>query len=359
MLNKYLTNEFTSLLQKLVVEVVNDPKTYKGSALLPAVALPAQTIRMDVVEASGGVTQEHNPDTATKYIRSFGTRVLEFSPAYYKEAIHYNEKKLLYLRDLGNRDTSVRGVQKYIELDMDRLNRRIEARMELERWSALFNGGFTWMGKTVSYGIPSANRAVPIGAKWSLDGINANPLANPVKDIRYWLDSYAPFGKYVVTKMWMNSTTARFILDNANTQTFLTSYGANPKIDGYTVQKALSFLIPGCPEVEVYKSWYQTESVVNNKIVVSDRIFFIPDGKILFEVGNLPSGDKYGEFVQGCHLASGTIEQPGYGKFLVVDDCTGPGSKGGPTNPFIDFVGGVYGQVKLDRYFDVLTADVL
>jgi hypothetical protein len=84
----------------------------------------------------------------------------------------------------------------------------------------------------------------------------------------------------------------------------------------------------------------------------------IPDGYI-HAVTALPGGDKIGEFVQGVNLASGTIENPGFGKFLVMDDNTAPGTKGGPANPYLDIVAGVYGGVKLDRPFDVLTAKVI
>jgi hypothetical protein len=98
--------------------------------------------------------------------------------------------------------------------------------------------------------------------------------------------------------------------------------------------------------------------VSSGKISVSDATYFIPDGYIYFECA-LPGNDKIGEFVQTVHLAAGSINDPGYGKFLVIEDNTQPGSKGGPGNPYIDLIGGVYGGVKLDRAFDVLTAKVV
>jgi hypothetical protein len=85
----------------------------------------------------------------------------------------------------------------------------------------------------------------------------------------------------------------------------------------------------------------------------------IPDGYIYFEVSNLPGGDMVGEFVQGIHLSSGSIESPGYGKFLIIEENIAPGTKGGPSNPYIDALAGVYGGVKLDRPFDILTAKVI
>jgi hypothetical protein len=149
---------------------------------------------------------------------------------------------------------------------------------------------------------------------------------------------------------------------------YLTSYGANAAIKDYDLNTVLSFLIPGCPKVDVYEGWYQTETIGTgtpdtglpvqpNQIVVSNATYFIPDRAIYFEC-KLPGGDKIGEFVQGINLASGTIDNPGFGKFLVVDDCTAPGTRGGPSNPFVDLIGGVYGGAKLDRAFDTLTASV-
>lgn len=357
-MNQFLTNEYTEVIQKLINEVVNDPTTYIGSKYLPSVALPVAKVRTEVIEATGGLTNEHRPGTNPKYIQSFGTRVQEYSPPFYKEAIHYDEEKILFLRDLGNNNRNVRGVQKYIDKDIDRLNRRIEARIELQRWTTIFNGGFTWMGKTISFGIPVANTATPVGQDWSSNGLSANDSANPIQDLRYWvmggLDAYR---KYKITKIIMNPNTARWLLDNANTRAYVTSYGANPAITNMDINKILQFLIPGLPPVEVYNGWYQEETVTSGKITVGDAIYFIPDGKIFFEC-SLPGGDMIGEFMQTLNLASGTIAEPGAGKFLVIDDNTGPGTKGGPANPYLDIIGGVYGGVKLDRAFDVLTATV-
>lgn len=361
LVQQFFTDEFTESIQRLVKEVVNDPSTYVGAKYLPSVSLPVRKIRTEVVEATGGVTQEHLVGTQPKYIQSFGTRVEEFTPPAYKEGIHYDEAKILYLRELGNNNRNVRGVQQRIELDIDRLNRRVEARIELERWNAIFTGGFSYLGKTFSYGIPSQNTAVPIGAKWSLDSINFNSSANPLVDIRYWLQGgYEPFRKYKVAAMVMNPNTSRWILDNANTRAFISSIGGNPNMMQWSIESVLNFVIPGAPNPVVYDGWYQTETVdADQKISVSNAVYFIPDGKIYFVVANLPGGDNIGEFVQGIHLSSGSIENPGQGKFLVVDDNTGPGTKGGPANPFLDIFGGVYGGVNLYRPFDVLTANVL
>ena len=368
--NEFFTDEYTAVLQKLIFEVVNDPSTYEGARIIPAVALPVKKIRTEVIEASGGLTNEHVRGTDVQYIQSFGSRVQEYIAPEYKEAIHYDEDKILNFRELGQNDPSKRGIRQLINEDIKRLNRRLEARIEKLRWDNIFQGGFTYQGKIFSFGIPSNHQAVPITALWSTDGVNANNSANPLIDIRYWLQGgLSPFRKYNITRMIMNPNTARWILDNTNTRSFLTSFGANPVLSEYTVQKTLGLLIPGAPEVRIYNGWYQNEAIGSGtlgsgaaagpgQITVSDAVYFIPDGSIFFECA-LPGGDKIGEFVEGIHLASGTVDSPGYGKFIVPEENIAPGTKGGPGNPYIDVIAGLRGGVKLDRAFDVLTACVV
>jgi hypothetical protein len=362
MANEFISNEQTEIIQKLIREIVNDPTTYKGSAYLPSVTQASRKIRTEVIEASGGLTNQHLIGADVKYIQSSGSRVEEFIAPQYKEAIHYDENEILFLRELGQNDKSKRGIKQKIDIDSDRLNRRLEARIEYERWNSIFTGGFTWMGSTFSYGIPSGNQTVPVGAKWSLDaGVTANAAANPLKDIRYWTQGgLARFRKYKITKLIMNGNTSRLILDNANTTSFISSLGANSAFaNGFDINAVVKYAIPGSPAVEIYNGWYQAETIDSNgKITVGDALYFIPDGYIFFECA-LPGGDAIGEFVQGIHLATGSVEEPGVGKFFVVDDNLAPGTQGGPKNPFMDLVAGVYGGVNLQRAFDVLTAYVL
>src|SRR3989304_1571477 len=121
-MNEFITNEQTAIIQKLIMEIVNDPSTYMGSKYLPSVALPARKIRNEVIEASGGLTNEHVPGTDPKYVQGVGSRVQEFIAPEYKEAIHYDEPMILWLRELGNNDPSKRGIKQRIDLASDKLN---------------------------------------------------------------------------------------------------------------------------------------------------------------------------------------------------------------------------------------------
>ncbi len=355
--NEFFIDDYTSELNELIREVVNDPATYMGAKWMPSRTIMTNRIRGEVLEASGGVTQEHVVGTDPKTVRKSGSRVQEYMPGFYKEEIIYDENDILFLRQMGQNDPSRRGIRQYIDNSIDRLNRRIEARIELERWDALLNGQFSYLGKTVSFGVPAGNRVTPVGAVWSTDGINANNAANPLTDMRYWMmGGYAPYRKYTINEIVMNPNTARWFLDNSNVRSYVTNAIANPVVKQYDVNDVLGFYIPGCPKVTVYKGWYQQESVVNNVLTVGNAVFFIPDGYIYFDV--TPFGDTVGSFDQTLQLAGGTIESPAAGKFLSVEECIAPGTRGGPRNPFISVLGGVYGGPNLRRSFDLLTGYV-
>lgn len=359
MSNQYITTEYTQVLAGLLTEVQNDPSTYLGSKYLPAVSHGASVIRYDIKEASGGLTNEHLVGTNPKSIQGTGWRTQEFAPGAYKEEIIYNEKDIISWRKKGVSDLAMRGIRQQIAEDVDKLNRRIDARIEQLRWDAIFTGGFSYLGQTFSFGIPAANQATPIGAVWSSDGIGANNSANPLIDLRYWLNGgLAAFRKYKVTKIIMNPNTSRWFMDNTNVRSYVQNALANPSVKQYGINDVLGFFLPDCPPVEIYSGWYQNESVVSGRVLVGDAIYFIPNGYIFFECA-LPGADKIGEFEKTLNLAEGSIDNPSSDKFLIVEDNTAPQSKGGPQNPFISVVGGVYGGPNLKRSFDVLTAKVI
>jgi hypothetical protein len=179
--------------------------------------------------------------------------------------------------------------------------------------------------------------------------------------LRYWLlGGLSTFRKYKVSRVVLNRNTARWILDNSSVTSLIQYRFAAENFAEYDLNRTLQFLVPGLPEFVIYDGWYQTESVdANGKVTVSDAVYFVPDGYLFFEVSNLPGGDMIGEFVQGVNLSSGSLDDPGFGKFLVVEDNTAPQSKGGPANPYISLVAGVYGGPKIDRGFDLITAKVI
>jgi hypothetical protein len=358
-MSKIFADAHTRVLQEVIREIETDTSTYLGAKYMPSIAIPASTVFVDVLEARGGLTQEHalGVDPLSVPRRQFRTQ--QYAPGAYKEFIRFNEGDILRLRELGLNDLSQRGIRMHLNENALVLNNRIEARQELLRWQAIFNGTYVYDGKTVDFGKPGSNDVAPL-VPWAtvVSGVlKANAAATPIQDLRYWLlGGYSKFRRYMITKVIMNGNTARWILDNANVQSLIQSRFAADSYKLHEVKALLSFLIPGMPEVEIYNGWYQAETVdaTTGAISVGDAIFFIPDGRLFFEA-KLPSDNKIGDIVQTLSLANGSVDNPAPGKFILVDEHIADR----PGNPYIDVFGGFYGGPRLKRAFDTLTATVI
>lgn len=350
----------TRVLQEVIREIETDPTEYLGAKYMPAVDMPASTVFVDVLEARGGLINEHTLGTDPQAAPRRQFRTQQYAPGAYKEFIRFNEGDILRLRELGLNDQSKRGIRQHLNENALVLNNRIEARMELLRWQAIFNGTYVYDGKTVSFGVPSQNNVAPT-TPWgaSSGGVFTvtNPSATPVQDMRYWvMGGYAPFRKYKITKLIMNPNTERMVLDNPNVQSLIQSHFASENMKALNINEVMGFLVPGMPPIEVYKSWYQSESTnsTTGQITVGNAIYFIPDGSIYFEC-KLPDGNKIGDVVMTLNLANGSVDSPAPGKFILVDEHI----EDRPGNPYIDVIGGFYGGPRLKRGFDTLTATVI
>ena len=352
---------FTKALIEVIREKEVDVNQFMGAKFMPSIAMPTSTIYVDIWEARGGYTREHTLDTDPQYIQRRQFRTQQFAPGAYKEKIHFGEVEILKLRELGQNDQSKRGIRQHLEENMLVLNNRIETRMEKLRWAAIFQGTYTYDGNVVSFGVPAANNVLPINP-WGLnDGAGnyttANPAATPIQDLRFWLmGGYTPFRKWKIRSVVMNPNTARMILDNPNVQSLIQTRFAADAYKLHTVENLLDFLIPGMPQVEVYQGWYQDEAMASpsGQITVSDAKYFIPDGSIYF-INDLPGNDVIGDVCMTLNLTNGSIDSPGSGKFLVVEDKT----EISKSNPYVDLLGGFYGGPRLKRGFDLLTATVI
>lgn len=360
-MSKVFAAEHTRELQEVIREIETDPTEYLGSQYLPSIDMPSATVFVDVLEARGGLVKEHTLGTDPQSTPRRQFRVQQYSPGAYKEFIRFNEGDILRLRELGLNDQSKRGIRMHLNENALVLNNRIEARMELLRWQAILNGTYVYDGKTVDFGKPANHNVVPTQPWGANDGSGnftvANPLATPIQDMRFWvMGGYAPFRKYKITKIIMNPNTERMVLDNPAVQSLIQNRFANGDYKMHNINEAMGFLVPGMPPVEVYKGWYQSETVdaTTGIITQSDAIFFIPDGRIFFEA-KLPDGNKVGDIVMTLSLANGSVDAPAPGKFILVDEHI----EDRPGNPYIDVFGGFYGGPRLKRAFDVLTSTVI
>lgn len=359
-MSRVFAGAHTRALLEVIREIETDPADYLGVKYMPSIDMPTTTVFVDVLEARGGLVKEHTLGTDPQAAPRRQFRTQQYAPGAYKEFIRFNEGDILRLRELGLNDQSKRGIRQHLNENALVLNNRIEARMELLRWQAIFNGTYIYDGKTVDFGKPSANNVAPV-APWGLSSGGVftvtNPLSTPVEDMRYWvMGGYPTFRKYKFKKIIMNANTARMVLDNPNVQSLIQSRFASESYKMHDINAVMGFLVPGMPEIEIYKGWYQPETIdtTTGQITVGDAVFFIPDGSLFFEVG-LPDGNKIGDVVMTLSLANGSIDNPAPGKFILVDEHI----EDRPGNPYIDVFGGFYGGPRLKRAFDTLTATVI
>ena len=358
-MSTFFAAEHTRVLQEVIREIETDPTEYVGAQYMPAIEIPSTTVFVDVLEARGGIVNEHTLGTDPQATPRRQFRTQQYAPGAYKEFIRFNEVDILRLRELGLNDQSKRGIRQHLNENALVLNNRIEARMELLRWQAIFNGTYVYDGKTVNFGVPAGNQVSPV-VPWAtvIGGIlTANPLSNPIQDLRYWImGGYANYRKYKITKIIMNPNTERVFLDNPAVQSLIQSRFASETYKMHNINEVVGFLIPGMPPIEVYKGWYQPEAINNTtgQITVGNATYFIPDGAVFFEC-KLPDMNKIGDIVMTLSLSNGSVDSPAPGKFILVDEHVSDR----PGNPYIDIFGGFYGGPRLKRSVDTLTATVI
>lgn len=359
MANKVFSDENTRVLEDVIREIETDVTRHKLAKFMPSKDVPSNVIFTDVWEARGGLLAEHVMGADPQFSSRRQFRSQEFSPGSYREGHRFNEEDILRLRTLGQNDQTQRGIRQHLNESAIVLNNKAESRMELLRSQAIFNGQWSWNGRVIDFGIPGANKVSPVVPWIVFDGggnAQANPASNPISDLRFWvLGGYAPYRKYKFKSMLWNKNTIRCFLDNPNVQSLIQSRFAAETYKQHDINAVIGFLIPGCPLVEEYDAWYQTETIdaVTGQITLSDAIYFVPDGQIFFEV-ELPDGNKIGDVVMTLNLSNGNIDSPAAGKFIIVDEHIADK----PANPYIDLFCGFMGGPRLKRYKDVLTADV-
>lgn len=355
---------FASDETQAVVEVINqvesDPTQYWGRQLMPALNMPTSKIYVDVWESRGGLTNERGANSDPQAIGRPQWHTQSFQPGAYEEFVRFKEQDLLFLRELGQNDQSRRGIQSMLNRTAKVLNNRIEARMELLRWQAILNGTYTYDGKVVDFAKPAQLDVAPT-IPWILElspGVfTANPAATPIEDMRFWINGgYDPFRKYTIKEVWMGPHTQRCVLDNPQVQSLIQNRFAADTYKNHDVGELLTFLVPGMPPIKTYKGSYLPESrnAVTGQIATGDAIYFLPAGRIFFVV-EYPDDPTVGDVAMTLHLRSGTVAQPGVGKFLVVDEKI----ETNRSNPYIDLLGGFNGGPRLKRGFDCLTATVI
>lgn len=344
-------------------------KTYMDN-VFPDSNIPSQKVVVEVYAAPGGTLDSYAYGQPAYEKTKIGNRSYEYEGAPYRNYLKMQENDLTFLRQLGEPDTSARGVMQ--RLTMYSLQAKIltSNRKALLK-NTIFNNGVTINGQAINYQIPSYNIVGSVTApsgQWgtyntTTGAITINSNANPINDLYYYLQSYAPwlsrFEMLRRCKIVMSPITQQFITNNPNVRSQILAVQSAPGSQfnprgQYNADFAVKTLIPFFEgTVEVDGSAY----LLNNSDITWQpdgsgftstpvgQQYFIPPGAILFHIDTEEFGGPLGEFIYTSAVQNGGFVNANPGPWFIIEDCTAPGTRGGPLNPFINldfgFAGGL------------------
>lgn len=362
---------FTTLIDGVQREIGgSEDETFPLTEFFPNKYVSASTVAVDMVNPITGLMNQRNPTAPLVQVTKLGNRTITATPAYYGEEIIINEQDLLFLRDLGNPNVGVYDIGYRIGMWTYQLQIRAQNVRKVTLANAIIDGQFTWQQQTASYGIPSDNRFVPIGADWATGTpLVTNPAAYPLGDIQYTILSDPFFRKYqnFPIKVIMNYKTHLWFFQNLNNNNTIQYIYANSAImdkmsSGYTMGTAFSYYMGGCGtnfEVVVDGQTYLADAYDPNGNSEGDVVYIIPDGYIYFMVDTKAYGGPLGSYLFTHAVQNGGYMNPQPGPYLLIEDNTAPGTRGGPSKPFLAIISGFNGIPNLTRSQDILTMDVI
>lgn len=351
-LSGILNKRHTTAIGSVVDEIIAHQGEKVAMRLMPIKNTFAMYIEHELIHGYGGLTGERTLDEAGKQIAGMSTESKIFKPGAYQEFIRLGESDLLGLRKAGT--YGERGATGMTNDELDQVTRagrklkvRIENRIQKLIWDAFFTGKFTYKGIEYSFGVPGQN-TIAAETDWSVKA-----TATPYADLVNLLEKNALLRKYKFSEIIMNGTTAANILLANATQTFVN----NANLRDLTPEKVREFVAPGLPPFTVVKDSYQSESLVNGKVVLGNAEYFVPDDKILLipDFGGAEY-QHFGDFELTHNLndPSATLDNPAVGTYVFASEKGLEESE----NPYLKVVGGFNGGPNLKRSNDVFVLTV-
>lgn len=369
-----LIDGYTTMIEKVIQEAYDSGTSSYLDNVLPDSNVPARRVVVEVFAAPGGVLDAYQYGQPVNEKNKVGNRSYEFEGAPYRNFLRMDEQDLTFLRALGNPDISARGVLQRLTMYSMQAKVLTANRKALLK-NTIFANGTTINGVAINYQIPSYNIVGSVtdpinqwGSYNSTTGaVTINVNSNPIQDLYYYFSAYAPWiarsRLLNKCKLVMNPITQQFIASNPNVRSQIlamqTPKGSafDPR-EQYNADFLVKTLIPFFKgEVVVDESaylltnsditWQPDGSGFTNTPVTQN--YFVPTGKVLFYIDTAEWGSKLGEFIYTSAVQNGGFQNANPGPWFIIEDCTAPGTRGGPLNPFISLDFGFSGGVALSR----------
>lgn len=373
----------TGVFDGLIMQIAStlDPD-FSLTPSFPNRNLPAtDQIWVEWIEGTKGLAYDYVYGSAVPQVRQLANGTYDYQAPAVREQKIYQEQQILFLRKLGG-PISDRGILQKLAYDSLDSMVRMQNKQKYTLSNYVFNGSYTFAPAngmapiTISSGVPAANTLTPVVAPWGVagSGVNAgtyvpNSAANPILDIQFWFSSSGVLKRLLpyVKALVMNPNTEFLFLQNANTQSYINRVLANPSVitNGrkYGIELITDIAVPATKKFDIvvdYTGWSSLSASGVDPQLPTAFNYFIPDGKIYFEL-EIPAtfGGPMGDFVFLGQIQNGGFVNPQPGPFLLIEDLTAPGSRGGLINPQLSLVSGYAGGPRVRRPMDLIIANVL
>lgn len=373
----------TGMMDGVIMQIASSlDSNWSLSTSFPDRLLPAvDQIWVEWVEGVKGLAYDYVYGSAVPQVRQLANGTYSYQAPAVREQKIYNEQDILFYRQLGG-NVSDRGImQKLAYNSLDSMV-RMQNKKKYTLANYVFNGSYTFAPAngmaplTVSSGVPSTNTLTPIVAPWGVagSGVNAgtyvpNNSANPILDMQFWFSSSGVLKRLLpyIKGLIMNPNTAFLFMQNQNTQAYINRVLANNSVISagrtYGVELVADIAIPAVKKFDIvidYTGWSALSAAGVDPQLPTQFNYFIPDGQIFFEM-DIPAtfGGPLGDFVFLGQVQNGGFVNPQPGPFLIIEDLTVPGSRGGLINPQLAQVSGYAGGPRIRRPMDIITANVI
>lgn len=335
----YPTNhQLDTVVQEYVVQTEN----FRGVEILPENEAMTQKVRWDEKDRDRGMTAPHVMGTDTKIDKRPGSKTREYEPIPFKESDVMKENEILRARELGTLNQTIdlnRAVGEMVKSRMD----KTKIRMEWLRWQTL-RGEIN-----VSENGVKVNESFPVQNYTVVNDWNDLENATPLKDLNQIKLMFRGTGASAKgAKIWLNQTTANWLLENQNPDDLKGFQNSNYLNLAFSIEEVNKILTArSLPTIEVYDEFAVDED--------DNEELFIPDAEIIV-VGARPGGQKVGDvcLTPSLHRQKGGLPAPGYFSILEVNGKPTTGSMtvtlaelGAGSNPSFKTTGGVYGGTRL------------
>jgi hypothetical protein len=356
----------TSLITGVMEQVTPYIQMTTVRELFPEAEYASQRLLLDIFDPITGMTHNTALDEPVPVIQKRGIVTEEFQPATSQEVLEISQEEILFLRNPGDQNISVRGLATYMAMWSEQLSHRGLVKQLNDIYTALFTNQYTWKNKVISYGIPGGNTidTSALSGNWgtiTASNITPNPLANPILDLSIILNNILKMYRGLKMKLIMNYNTNQLICQNPNVISRVPFIYANNSLvspamtGGVTADTLLKYFLGGDLGVEVIidNSTYIADVNDPNGYSAGAVNPILPNYMIWVYIDTDGFGKPLGEYAYTLAVQNGGTANPKAGKYFYLVDTSISQTIDGISQPRIFLGHGWNGSPRIMRPNDI------